>query len=72
LRVILHRLWGEQKFKYKAWAVTETNILAEKPQPLEQEFWRLRDVDIIKMPLDDYVESLQTRIEALQPGGGED
>ena len=54
--MILHRIWGEQKFKYKAWAVSETNVIAEKPQPLEQEFWRLRDVDIIKMPLDDYID----------------
>lgn len=71
LRVILHRIWGEQKFKYKAWAVSDMNVLGEKPQPLEQEFWRLRDVDIIKMPLDDYIESLQERIEALSQGGGD-
>lgn len=71
LRVILHRIWGEQKFKYKAWAVTDTTLPAEKPQALEQEFWRLRDVDIIKMPLDDYVESVQKYLEEL-PQGGED
>ncbi len=71
LRVILHRIWGEQKFKYKAWAVSETNLMAEKPQPLEQEFWRLRDVDIIKMPLDDYIEGLQERVENLEPGDNE-
>lgn len=71
LRVILHRIWGEQKFKYKAWAVSETNVIADKPQPLEQEFWRLRDVDIIKMPLDDYIEGLQERVEHLVPGENE-
>lgn len=70
LRVILHRIWGEQKFKYKAWAVSDINVLSEKPQPLEQEFWRLRDVDIIKLPLEDYVEALQERIEGLTHGGG--
>ncbi len=70
LRVILHRLWGEQKFKYKAWAVSDTNQPGEKPQPLEQEFWRLRDVDIIKMPLDDYIEALQEHVEALPVEGG--
>lgn len=70
LRVILHRLWGDQKFKYKAWAVSDTNILGEKPQPLEQEFWRLRDVDIIKMPLDDYVESFEEHVNALPSDGG--
>ncbi|MBI4671154.1 MAG: SIR2 family protein [Chloroflexi bacterium] len=71
LRVILHRIWGEQKFKYKAWAVTDRTFTGEKPQPLEQEFWRLRDVDIVKMPLDDYVESLQTHFEELPQGGEE-
>lgn len=70
LRVILHRIWGESKFKYKAWAVTD-NAPGEKTQPLEQEFWRLRDVDIVKVPLEDYIESLQTRLMALPPGGGE-
>ncbi len=70
LRVILHRLWGDQKFKYKAWAVSDTNVLGEKPQPLEQEFWRLRDVDIIKMPLDDYVEKFEEHVAALPAEGG--
>ncbi|GIL15887.1 MAG: hypothetical protein BroJett039_10600 [Chloroflexota bacterium] len=72
LRVILHRIWGEQKFKYKAWAVSDNALPGDKPPPLEQDFWRLRDVDIIKMPLDDYVESLQTRLEALPQGEGEE
>lgn len=71
LRVILHRIWGEQKFKYKAWAVSDTSIPGDKPQPLEQEFWRLRDVDIIKVPLDDYVESLEERIQKLPAEGGD-
>ncbi len=70
LRVILHRIWGEQKFKYKAWAVFDTSAPGEKPQPLEQDFWRLRDVDIIKMPLDDYVDTLEERVDQLPAGGG--
>ncbi len=72
LRVILHRIWGEQKFKYKAWSVSDNALPGEKPQALEQDFWRLRDVDIIKMPLDDYVESLQTHFEALPQERGEE
>ncbi len=69
LRVILHRIWGEQKFKYKAWAVNGSVLFRDKPELLEQDFWRLRDVDIIKLPLDDYAESLQAQIEALPQGG---
>jgi class 3 adenylate cyclase len=71
LRVVLHRIWGEQKFKYKAWAISDAQQPGDKLLPLEQEFWRLRDVDIIKMPLEDYVESLQTRVDALPAGGGD-
>jgi len=71
LRVILHRIWGEQKFKYKSWAVTDFALAGERPQPLEQEFWRLRDVDIIKMPLDDYIESLETHFADLPQGESE-
>jgi hypothetical protein len=65
LRVILHRIWGEQKFKYKSWSVQE------KLAPLEDEFWRLRDVDIIRMSLDDYIQALDERVRALPPSGGE-
>ncbi|MDL1896352.1 hypothetical protein FBQ82_08775 [Anaerolineae bacterium CFX7] len=72
LRVILHRIWGEQKFKYKAWTVSDTALPGEKPQALEQEFWRLRDVDLVKMPLDDYIEALQTYFETLPQGEGEE
>lgn len=64
LRVILHRIWGEQKFKYKSWAIAGDSA-SEKPQPLEQEFWRLRDVDIINMPLSDYAEALEDHLHEL-------
>lgn len=63
LRVILHRIWGEQKFKYKSWAVQTS------PQAIEQEFWRLRDVDIINIPLDDYISTLDERVHELPAGG---
>lgn len=64
LRVILHRLWGEQKFKYKSWAVS-----GEKPQALEQEFWRLRDVDIVGLPLEDYIDYLEEHVRSLPVEG---
>jgi hypothetical protein len=65
LRVILHRIWGEQKLSYKSWAV-QLN-----PDRLDREFWRKRDVDILDARLEDYVSALRECIGALPgPGGG--
>ncbi len=63
LRVILHRLWGEQKLHYKSWAV-QLN-----PQVLDQEFWRKRDVDIIDVPLEEYLARFDERLQALPTSG---
>ena len=64
LRVILHRIWGEQKLTYKSWAI-QLN-----PYPLDQEFWRKRDVDILDVRLEDYVAALMERLNALPPAEG--
>jgi len=64
LRVILHRIWGEQKLTWKSWAI-QLN-----PQPIDQEFWRKRDVDILDVCLEDYVAALSERMQALPPVGG--
>lgn len=55
LRVILHRLWGDQKFKYKSWAIQP------HPETLEAELWRTRDVEVIDSPLEDYIQGLEER-----------
>src|SRR5262249_60217716 len=62
LRVILHRIWGEQKLKYKSWAIQ----LA--PSDLDREFWELRGVDVLDVPLDDYVAALDAALAALRDG----
>jgi hypothetical protein len=64
LRVILHRIWGEQKLTWKSWAI-QLN-----PQPIDQEFWRKRDVDILDVRLEEYVAALSERTQALPPAGG--
>jgi hypothetical protein len=64
LRVILHRIWGQQKLTYKSWAI-QCN-----PQSLDQEFWRKRDVDILDVRLEDYVAALSERVQALPRVGG--
>jgi DNA-binding SARP family transcriptional activator len=52
LRVILHRLWGEEPPAYRSWAVQP------RPKPLEREFWRRRDVDVVEIDLEKYVGAL--------------
>jgi DNA-binding SARP family transcriptional activator len=52
LRVVLHRLWGSRALSYRSWAVQP------EPRPLEREFWRRRDVDVLEFPLADYVAAL--------------
>ncbi len=57
LRVILHRIWGEQKLSYKSWAVQL------RPHLVDREFWRKRDVDILDLPLESYLEQLKCALE---------
>ncbi len=52
LRVVLYRLWGEEPPAYRSWAVQP------EPLPLERQFWRRRDVDVLEAPLERYVELL--------------
>jgi DNA-binding SARP family transcriptional activator len=52
LRLLLHRLWGDQPLSYRSWAVQP------EPMPLEREFWRRRDVDVLEIPLERYVGAL--------------
>jgi len=59
LRVILHRIWGEQKLKYKSWAVQL------RPSELDREFWELRGVDVLDIPLDNYVAELDAMLDEL-------
>jgi class 3 adenylate cyclase len=61
LRVILHRIWGEQKLTYKSWAILE------KLELMEKDFWRSREVDVFTIPLDAYVAVLEERLRQLRP-----
>jgi hypothetical protein len=59
LRVVLRRIWGEQKFSYKSWAI-QLN-----PSQYEQESWRTRDVDILNVRLEEYIAGLTQSVQAL-------
>jgi DNA-binding SARP family transcriptional activator len=53
LRVVLERLWGEAPLDYASWSVHAG------PQPLEREFWRRRDVEVIDMAPAAYISELE-------------
>jgi len=65
LRVILRRIWGEQKLSYAAWAI-QLN-----PEPLDQKFWMNRGIDIINETLEKYIPGLKDRLLALASAKGE-
>jgi len=64
LRVILQRIWGEQKLTFKSWAI-QLN-----PPELDQKFWMKRDVELFNKRLEDYVAVLSERVQALPTAGG--
>jgi class 3 adenylate cyclase len=61
LRVILHRIWGEQKLTYKSWAILG------KLELMEKDFWRSREVDVFNVPLDEYIAVMEERLKELPP-----
>ena len=58
LRLLLNRMWGDEKLAYRSWSVQP-----DAPT-LETEFWRQRDVDVFRSPVDEYVAALEQRIAA--------
>ena len=59
LRVILHRIWGDQQLNYTSWAVHLN------PQDLDERFCRRRDVEIIDADLEHYIKALSQRVQTL-------
>lgn len=57
LRVILRRIWREQKLDYKSWAIQlKTSLLDEK-------YWNSRGVEIINMDVGEYIRELTSILE---------
>jgi DNA-binding SARP family transcriptional activator len=52
LRLVLGRIWGAEGVSYRSWAVQE------ETRPLERQFWRARDVDLLEVPLEEYTGAL--------------
>lgn len=59
VRVILRRLWGDQRLNFKSWSIQL------HPLRIDQELWQNRGVDILNVSLDKYVEALKQHIEVL-------
>lgn len=59
MRVILHRIAGEQRLTYKSWAIQR------HPTSLDEKFWDRREVDILDLDLHDYVVGLQEALQQL-------
>jgi hypothetical protein len=66
LRVILHRIWGDQPFedKYTSWAIQKA------PSRLEERLWRRRNVEILDMDLKDYADVMGLACEATAAASG--
>jgi DNA-binding SARP family transcriptional activator len=56
-RVFLHRIWRDERVRYRSWAVHPA------VDSLEREFWRQRGIDVLDVPLADYVDGLRTRLD---------
>ena len=70
LRVILNRIWGEQQLDLKSWAI---QLAPSDPSAyeIEQTLWRHRgDVDLLYVPLAEYVERLAAEVFAAPAQAG--
>jgi SIR2-like domain len=52
LRVILYRLWREQRLGSQSWAIQR------HPMSFERKFWSLRRVELLDIDLDEYIQRL--------------
>jgi hypothetical protein len=52
LRVILHRLWGEEGGAYNSWAIQSA------PERIDEKAWARRGVELLNMQLEDYTAEL--------------
>jgi hypothetical protein len=63
LRVILHRLWGDEGLTYNSWAIQA------HPDKIEERAWYKRGVELLDSRLEEYADELRRAIEALAPAG---
>jgi hypothetical protein len=59
VRVILRRIWGDQRLNFKSWSIQFN------PERIDQELWQKRGVDILNVPLEEYIAALKEHVEHL-------
>jgi hypothetical protein len=64
LRVILQRIWEEQRLGYNSWAVQQ------RSDALDRRFWSRRNVEILEMGLADFVAALDRRLASFPAWAG--
>ncbi len=62
MRVMLYRLWRQSKLLKKSWAIQL------KPDPMDKTLWGKKDVEIIDVKLDEFIDELSSQLtERLKP-----
>jgi hypothetical protein len=56
LRVILHRIWGQQRLTWNSWAIQRNS------HELDRKFWLMRGVEILDVDLETYVTDLERHL----------
>lgn len=56
LRVILHHIWSQQTRTFTSWAIQK------EPDPIDEKFWDRHGVDIVDVPLDEWVGGMRERL----------
>ncbi|HVT19344.1 MAG TPA: SIR2 family protein [Thermoanaerobaculia bacterium] len=62
LRVILQRIWEEQRLGYNSWAVQKDS------DALDRRFWGRRNVEILETDLDEFFASVDEGLDAVAEG----
>jgi hypothetical protein len=65
LRVILHRLWGDAELGWNSWAVQR------KPDTIDEKSWSRRGVELLDVPLEEYIELLGAALTSASTTTGE-
>jgi hypothetical protein len=58
-RALLYRIWEHQKPSYESWAIDP------QPHDIDEKFWEVCDVDIIRSNLKEYIEGLSERVHRI-------
>jgi len=64
LRVLLYRIWGNVPVRNKSWAIQPL------PEMLDREIWQKRNVSLIDIELEQYLDALETRVNDYPRAGG--